>query len=45
MYSLTYFAEWATPKKWSKNWADVNSLPTQLSANLRVDTLSCNQLL
>ena len=40
MYSFTYFAEWATPKKWAEKWAekwaDINSLPTHLSARKHV---------
>ena len=32
MYSVTYFEEWATPKKWADKWADVSPQPTHLSA-------------
>ena len=35
MSPLTYLAEWATPKKWAEKWADINSLPTYLSASVR----------
>ena len=33
MSSLTYFEEWATPKKWAEKWADVSPQPTHLSAS------------
>ena len=33
MLSMTYFEEWAKPKKWPEKWADVSPQPTHLSAS------------
>ena len=33
--SLTYFEEWATPKKWAYEWAYISPQPTHLSARTK----------
>ena len=35
--SSPYFAKWTAPKNWAEKWADVNPLPTHLSARKTVN--------